>query len=80
MPDLSQTQPNAFICEGGLIKSRSTFIMKPGEALELENFEPDMEGGYRRIDGFRKHVNHIVPQTSASSERVLMVAFFKKLL
>ena len=76
MPDLSQTQPNAFICEGGLIKSRSTFIMKPGEALELENFEPDMEGGYRRIDGFRKHVNHIVPQTSASSERVLMVAFF----
>ena len=76
MPDLSQTQPNEFICEGGLIKSRSTFIMKPGEALELENFEPDMEGGYRRIDGFRKHVNHIVPQTSASSERVLMVAFF----
>ena len=76
MPDLSQTQPNAFICDGGLIKSRSTFIMKPGEALELENFEPDMEGGYRRIDGFRKHVNHIVPQTSASSERVLMVAFF----
>ena len=76
MPDLSQTQPNAFICEGGLIKSRSTFIMKPVEALELENFEPDMEGWYRRIDGFRKHVNHIVPQTSASSERVLMVAFF----
>ena len=76
MPDLSQTQPNAFISEGGLIKSRSSLIMKPGEALELENFEPDMEGGYRRIDGFRKHVNHIVPQTSASSERVLMVAFF----
>jgi len=76
MPDLSQTQPNAFVCDGGLIKSRSTFIMKPGEALELENFEPDIEGGYRRISGFRKHVNHIVPQTSSSSERVLMVAFF----
>ena len=76
MPDLSQTQPNAFICEGGLVKSRSTFIMKPGEALELENFEPDTEGGYRRINGFRKHVNHIVPQTASSSEKVLMVAFF----
>jgi hypothetical protein len=76
MPDLSQTQPNAFVCDGGLIKSRSTFIMKPGEALELENFEPDIEGGYRRISGFRKHINHIVPQTSSSSERVLMVAFF----
>ena len=76
MPDLSQTQPFAFTCEGGLMKSRSTFIMKPGQALELLNFEPDIKGGYRRISGFRKYVNHIVPQTSASSEKVLMVAFF----
>ena len=76
MPDQSQTTPSAFVCEGGLIKSRSTFIMQPGQALELLNFEPDIEGGYRRINGFRKHVNHIVPQTSASSEKVLMVAFF----
>jgi len=76
MPDQSQTSPSAFVCEGGLIKSRSTFIMQPGQALELLNFEPDIEGGYRRINGFRKHVNHIVPQTSSSSEKVLMVAFF----
>ena len=76
MPDLSQTQPFAFTCEGGLMKSRSTFIMQPGQALELLNFEPDIKGGYRRINGFRKHINHIVPQTSASTEKVLMVAFF----
>jgi hypothetical protein len=50
--------------------------MQPGQALELLNFEPDIEGGYRRINGFRKHCNHIVPQTSASSEKILMVAFF----
>ena len=38
--------------------------MQPGEALELENFEPDIEGGYRRINGFSKLVNcSIVPQT-----------------
>ena len=76
MPDLSQTQPFAFTCEGGLVKSRSTFIMKPGQALELLNFEPDIKGGYRRINGFRRQINHIVPQTSSSSEKVLMVAFF----
>jgi len=76
VPDLSQTTPSAFVCEGGLVKSRSTFIMQPGQALELLNFEPDIEGGYRRISGFRKFVNHIVPQTSASSEKVLMTAFF----
>ena len=76
MPDQSQTTPSAFVCEGGLVKSRSTFIMQPGQALELLNFEPDIEGGYRRINGFRKFVNHVVPYTSADSEKVLMTAFF----
>ena len=76
MPDLSQAQPAAFNCEGGLVLNRSTFLMQPGEALELENFEPDIEGGYRRINGFRKYVNHQVPQTSDSSEKILMVAIF----
>ena len=76
MPDSSQVQPIAFNCEGGLVLNRSTFMMKPGEALELENFEPDIEGGYRRINGFSKYVTAIVPQTSDSSEKILMVATF----
>ena len=50
--------------------------MKPGQALELENFEPDIEGGYRRITGFSKYVSAIVPFTSNASEEVLMVATF----
>ena len=57
--------------KGGLVLNRSTFMMQPGEALELQNFEPDIEGGYRRINGFSKsYVSNIVPQ------KVLMVAFF----
>ena len=50
--------------------------MQSGEALELQNFEPDIGGGYRRISGFKKYVNHIVPQTSASSEAILMSTVF----
>jgi hypothetical protein len=76
MADLSRVQPIAFNCEGGLILNRSTFMMQPGEALELENFEPDIEGGYRRINGFSKYVTAVVPQTSDSSEKVSMVATF----
>ena len=76
MPDLSQTQPFSFSCQGGLVLNQPTFNMQPGQALELENFEPDIDGGYRRIDGFKKFVNHIVPQTSSSSEEVLMVVNF----
>ena len=80
MPDLSQTSPAAFNCEGGLVLNRSTFMMQPGEALELQNFEPDIEGGYRRINGFSKYVSAVVPQTSSSSEKVLMVATFGDLV
>ena len=76
MPELSQTGAYPFICEGGLVKNKSTFIMKPGEAIELLNFEPDIEGGYRRINGFNKYVSAVVPQTSSSAEEVLMVTTF----
>ena len=76
MPDSSQVQPVAFNCEGGLVLNRSNFVMQPGEALELENFEPDIQGGYRRINGFRKFVNQVVPFTASSSETTLLVASF----
>jgi len=55
-------------------------MMQPGEALELQNFEPDIEGGYRRINGFSKYVSAVVPSTSSDSEKVLMVATFGDLV
>jgi len=76
MPDSSQTQPVAFNCEGGLVLNRSSFIMQPGQAIELENFEPDIEGGYRRISGYNKYVNQVVPITNTTAEEPLMVAPF----
>ena len=76
MPDSSQVQPAAFNCEGGLVLNRSSFLMQPGEALVLENFEPDVEGGYRRMNGYRRFVNHVVPHTSSINEKVIGVAKF----
>ena len=76
MPDLSNTAAFPFVCEGGLVLNQSTFIMKPGQALELENFEPDIEGGYRRINGFQKFVGQTVPETASSTEAVLMSTIF----
>ena len=76
MPDSSQVQPVAFNCEGGLVLNRSSFLMQPGEATELLNFEPDIQGGYRRIDGYRKFVNQVIPTTSNTSEKPLMVVNF----
>jgi len=76
MPDSSQVQPVAFNCEGGLVLNRSSFIMQPGEAIELLNFEPDIQGGYRRIDGYRKFINHVIPITNTTAEKPLMVVTF----
>jgi len=78
MPDLELqgVSPLSFNCEGGLVLNRSTFIMQPGQALELENFEPDVGGGYKRILGFRPFVNQIVPETNTSGEAVLLSTQF----
>ena len=48
------SQPYALACEGGLDKSSSSFelLRRPGSATRLRNFEVDVAGGYRRINGF----------------------------
>lgn len=77
MPDTSLLSPYVVKLDGGLILNRDSFSMPPGAALELINFEPDISGGYRRINGFSKYNSNIVPQTSASTEKVLGVAIYK---
>ena len=76
MADEAQLSPYVFACEGGLVLDQPTFKMSPGMALELENFEPDTRGGYRRINGYLKWNSNIVPQTASSTEKVLMSAYF----
>ena len=77
MADESGLSPYVFACEGGLVLDQSTFAMQPGMALELQNFEPDIRGGYRRISGYAKWNDNIVPQDTSPTEKVLMSAYFK---
>ena len=77
MADESGINPFVFACQGGLVLDQSTFAMQPGMALELENFEPDTKGGYRRISGYAKWNTNIVPQDQSANEAVLMSAYFK---
>ena len=51
MPDNSQITPAIITCNGGLILNKDIFDMEPGEALQLQNFEPDIAGGYKKILG-----------------------------
>jgi len=77
MADETGLNPFVFACQGGLVLDQSTFAMQPGMALELTNFEPDIQGGYRRISGYAKWNPNIVPQDASASEAVLMSAYFK---
>ena len=66
MPTTRQTFPIEF--RGGLITNMSPLqqgINMPGSARILKNFEPSVEGGYRRILGYTKYDSDIIPPYGA---------------
>ena len=53
---------------GGLISNLSPLqqgINAPGSARILRNFEPSVEGGYRRIEGYDKYDSDLIPPYGA---------------
>jgi len=62
MPTAWNTFPVEF--KGGLVTNISPLqqgINAPGSARTLVNFEPSIEGGYRRIEGYNKFDTDYVP-------------------
>ena len=62
MADRWSTYPVEF--KGGLITNLSPLqlgINAPGSARILKNYEPSVEGGYRRIEGYEKYDTTFVP-------------------
>jgi hypothetical protein len=62
MPTQWQTFPIEF--QGGLVTNISPLqqgINAPGSARRLINFEPSIQGGYRRIEGFTKYDSNTIP-------------------
>ena len=76
MANTSQIAPTVVSCFGGLVLNKDIFSMRPGEALQLTNFEPDIAGGYKKVLGTTAYNSNIVPQVSSSGEIVDMAAIF----
>ena len=76
MADTSLLKNFNATCGGGLVLNKDVYDMQPGEALQLVNFEPSTEGGYRRLNGTTKYNSTIVPQVASATERVQMSAIF----
>lgn len=65
MPDKWTSKPIS--CQGGLVLDIDTLIQGtqfPGTARILQNMEPDVAGGYRRINGYTAYDDDVVPGTA----------------
>ena len=74
MPDTSLLSPFVVRLGGGLMLDKDAFTLPPGAATQLQNFEPDINGGYRRINGFTKYDSN---QVGGSSGTILGVHIYK---
>ena len=57
-------QTYAFEFKGGLVSNLSPLqhgTQAPGSARVLRNFEPSVEGGYTRIQGYEKYDDAFIP-------------------
>ena len=72
---MARSQPFTVACEGGLVSASNQIdlLRRPGVAIELENFEVSIEGGYRRINGFTKFGGSSAVQPTGGSTAILGV-------
>jgi len=47
--------PYVVTTAGGLVLDRDVYTMPVGAASILQNFEPSVQGGYRRLNGTSKY-------------------------
>ena len=71
MPTTDLISPFVVSCAGGLTLNKDVFSMQPGESLILQNFEPDIKGGYRRVSGTALYNTTQIPQGSSNTSKVI---------
>ena len=71
MPTTDLISPFVVSCAGGLTLNKDVFSMQPGEALILQNFEPDIKGGYRRVSGTALYNTTQIPEGSSNSSLIV---------
>ena len=79
-------QQQIISCDGGLVLNRDTFTQPSGTALQLQNFEPSIKGGYRRINGTNKYVllefndTNLSTSSKTGSDEMLMTTLLGRTL
>ena len=66
--------PYVVTVSGGLVLDRDVYTMPVGAATILQNFEPSVKGGYRRLSGTAKYDANLL---GGATDTVLGVAIFR---
>lgn len=61
MRRLPQKQVSTINLKGGLDLASTLLNISPGAAISLVNFEPELEGGYRRVNGYERTDGRAAP-------------------
>jgi hypothetical protein len=64
MSRLPQKQVDIINLKGGLDLASTLLNVSPGAALGLVNYEPELEGGYRRINGYERVDGRAAPSAA----------------
>ena len=60
-----QIQTEAFALQGGLDLVSPALNLAPGNLIDSVNFEPDVNGGYRRMYGFERMDGRPAPSAAS---------------
>ena len=64
-PPLRKVIPEMFALQGGLDLVTPPINLKPGKVISAINFEPDLNGGYRRMAGVERYDGRARPADAA---------------
>lgn len=62
---MPKVQQEFFALQGGLDQLTPAIALEPGFLFDCQNYEPEISGGYRRIDGFERYDGRVDSPTSA---------------
>lgn len=63
-PGFAKVDQEFFELKGGLDLLTPPISVSPGKCFDAQNYEPEISGGYRRIDGYERYDGHASPSSA----------------
>ena len=64
MPNAERVEQEFFPLEGGLDLLTPAIALPAGKCFDAQNYEPEITGGYRRVDGYERYDGRASPSAA----------------